>query len=45
VLVPWNNWNTIIPPFVLKDGIIFQEWNNLSTGRNILDKKLFLDPW
>jgi hypothetical protein len=41
VLVLWNNWNIDIPSFVLKYGIIFQLWNNLSTGRNIPDKKLF----
>jgi hypothetical protein len=41
VLAAWNNWNTIIPPFVLRCGIIFQLWNNLSTGRNIPYKKLF----
>jgi hypothetical protein len=43
MLVPWNNWNTIIPSFVFKHGIIFQEWNNLSTVRNIPSTKLFQD--
>jgi hypothetical protein len=43
VLAAWNNWNTDIPPFVLNHGIIFQLANNLSTLRNIPDKKLFHD--
>jgi hypothetical protein len=41
VLAAWNNWNIDIPSFTLAAGIIFQLWNNLSTVRNIPDKKLF----
>jgi hypothetical protein len=41
MLVLWNNWNIDIPYFVLRLGIIFQLWNNLSTYRNIPGKKLF----
>ncbi|HEX2557419.1 MAG TPA: hypothetical protein VHK86_03780 [Nitrososphaera sp.] len=43
MLAAWNNWNTIIPSFMLRCGIIFQLWNNLSMVRNIPDKKLFHD--
>jgi hypothetical protein len=45
VLAAWNNWNIDIPPSTLSLGIIFQLWNNLSTVRNIPDKKLFLSLW